>query len=101
MRVVWADSALDELDGIRAFYDLETGGRQAGARVGQAILDAANSLARFPWQGHIGIDGSREWLVQKYPQYLLIYDVHGDGEFIEIISVYHQSRSDRPSIHGL
>jgi len=52
-------------------------------------------------RGHIGLEGSREWLVRKYPQYLLIYDVHVDRELIEIISVYHQSRVDRPSIHAL
>jgi mRNA-degrading endonuclease RelE of RelBE toxin-antitoxin system len=33
-------------------------------------------------------------------QYQLIYDVHQDQDLIEIISVYHQSRGDRPSIHG-
>lgn len=101
MQVVWADSALDELDRIRAYYDLKTGTRHAGTRVGQAIMDAANSLARFPWKGHIGLDGSREWLVRKYPQYLLIYDVHEDHELIEIISVYNQLSGDRPSIHAL
>jgi plasmid stabilization system protein ParE len=67
MEVVWADAAMDDLDGIRACYDLETGSREVGARVGQAIMDAANSLARFPWKGHVGLDGSREWLVLKYP----------------------------------
>jgi plasmid stabilization system protein ParE len=101
MQVVWADNALDDLDGIRAYYDRETGGREMGARVGRAIMAAANSLARFPLQGHIGLDGSREWLVRKYPQYLLIYDIHEDSELIEIVNVYHQARGDRPSIHAL
>jgi plasmid stabilization system protein ParE len=50
MQVVWADSALDELDDIKAYYERETGSRRAGARVGQAIIDAANNLASFPWQ---------------------------------------------------
>jgi plasmid stabilization system protein ParE len=62
MQVVWANSALDELDDIRAYYDTETGSRQAGARVSKAIIDAANKLALFPWQGHIGEDGSREYM---------------------------------------
>jgi addiction module RelE/StbE family toxin len=101
MQVVWADSALDELDDIKAYYERETGSKRAGARVGQAIIDAANNLASFPGQRHIGEDGSREWLVRKYPQYLLIYDVHNERDQIEIVSVYHQSRGDRPSIHAL
>jgi plasmid stabilization system protein ParE len=96
VRLVWAESALAELDDIRAYYDRETGSQRAGARVGQAIIDAANHLASFPLQGHIGEDGSREWLVRKYPKYLVIYDIHEDRELIEIVSVYHQSRGGRP-----
>jgi addiction module RelE/StbE family toxin len=101
VQVVWAASALADLDDIRAYYDRETGSQRAGARVGQAIIDTANRLASFPLQGHIGEDGSREWLVRKYPQYLVIYDVHEDRDLIEIISIYHQSRDARPSIHAL
>jgi plasmid stabilization system protein ParE len=101
VKVVWSDIALDDLDAIRAYYFELTGDMQVGARIGGAILESAAALASFPGRGHLGVDGSREWIVNRYPQYLLIYDVDEKRAEVFILGVHHQSRGNRASTHSL
>lgn len=111
VKIVWSDAALDDLEAIRAYYFEKTNDAATGERVGQAILAATAALARFPASGHIGVDGSREWLVNRYPQYLLIYDFRTGSEtaeagvaeagVVEILGIHHQKRDVRASIHAL
>lgn len=90
MEVIWPRAAEADLRQIRAFIAQENA--YAADAVAAAIKAAGNSLGDFPFKGHAGEDGTREWLVPHFPRYLLIYDVDLDAGQLIILRVWHQSR---------
>ena len=90
MEVIWPHAAETDLRQIRAFIAQEN--VYAADAVAAAIKAAGDSLGEFPFKGHPGEDGTREWLVPRLHRYLLIYDVDLDAGAVIILRVWHQSR---------
>lgn len=94
MEVVWSRVARDQIKDIRAYLNARN--PAAAATVVRAIREAGDRLAMTPLMGHAGEDGTREWLVTRYPSYLLIYDILPspvDGrDMIVVLAVLHQAR---------
>lgn len=57
-----------------------------------AIKAQAKSSGRQPFKGHPGEDGTREWLVTRYPNYLITYDVDDPPRIVHILRIWHQAR---------
>lgn len=92
MQVIWSALAERDLTGIRAYLAEDKLNPIAAEKVSADIRDAAQALAEFPLLGHEGEDGTREWMVGRRPDYLLIYDVDGDADAVVILRVWHQKR---------
>lgn len=93
MEVVWSADARADLDDLRAY--LRNRNPAASRSVVAAIREAANSLGDNPLKGHAGEEGTREWLVTRYPNYLLIYELRPSPRgpmAVVILSVWHHSR---------
>lgn len=90
MHVVWSTAALTDLSHIRDYLAAEN--PFAAREVAKAIVEAGDALARFPLRGHIGESGTREWVVTRYPRYLLIYYVDQPNEVVTVLRVWHQAR---------
>lgn len=95
MEVVWSPRARADLNDIRAY--LRKRNPVAGRAVVAAIREAANSLGDAPYKGHEGDGGTREWLVTRYPNYLLLYGLRRPPQtgqmVVVIVRVWHQSRN--------
>lgn len=88
MRVRWAESALDDIDQIVQYV-----GRfnpAAARRVAQALLDAGESLCRFPTRGRIGGASETRELVAVWP-YVIVYEL--TVEAVHILRVWHGARN--------
>jgi toxin ParE1/3/4 len=86
MRVVWRAGARD--DRRRIFSYLAERNPAAAARLIEALILAADSLASFPDRGRPGqAPGTRE-LVTAYP-YLLVYEVDRAAGVVQILRVWH------------
>lgn len=94
MEVVWSADARADLNLIRAY--LLARNPPASRAVISAIRAAGDSLGHHPHKGHAGEDDTREWVVPRYPNYLLIYELRTSprsGELAAVIlSVWHQAR---------
>ena len=90
VEVVWPYAAEADLGKIRAFSAQEN--VFAADAVAAAIKAAADNLGRFPFKGHPGEDGTREWVVPRFKRFLLIYDVDETAGTVTILRVWHQSR---------
>lgn len=94
MEVVWSPRARADLDDIRVY--LRQRNPAASRSVVAAIREAAISLADAPYIGHEGDDGIREWLVNRYPNYLLLYGIRRSPQTgqmtVIVLRVWHQSR---------
>jgi len=66
----------------------------AATRVGAAICEAAEFLRYFPYAGRPGqSQGTREWIVRRFP-YILVYEVKpGEEDEIMILGVFHCAQS--------
>lgn len=86
MRVIWRAGARD--DRRRIFSYLAERNPAAAARLIEALILTADSLASFPDRGRPGrAPGTRE-LVTVYP-YLLVYEVDRTGGVVRILRVWH------------
>ncbi len=85
MHLVWTEPALRDLAAARAYVALDNPG--AAARQMALVLQAAETLVRFPHIGRSGrCLGTRELVVSRTP-YLLPYRVIADRK--EILRVLH------------
>jgi addiction module RelE/StbE family toxin len=89
--VVWTDTALANLQVIRAY--IRQFNPAAAVKVAQSLVEAANSLSRFPHRGRPVRDTTMRELVTSYP-YIIRYRVA--GERVIILRIRHTSR--RPTI---
>jgi toxin ParE1/3/4 len=73
-RIVWSDSALDDLRAIRSGL-----GEEAAKRVGRVIAESADCLDEFPERGRLGsVEGLRELPLPGLP-WRLTYRLFSDG----------------------
>ncbi len=92
MRLIWRESALDDLDNILTYI----GERDfpAALRLQDTIEAYAERLTQYPLMYRSGrLPGTREALV--HPNYLLVYRVGNDA--VEILSVVHSRREYPPA----
>ena len=87
MRIIWANSALLDLDAIRGYYVDEVCNPHAAMRVARAILKTGDALDVFPLRGRRLADGMHTFPVVAYPQYRLVYDVDEAAGVVEIVHV--------------
>jgi len=85
--VIWANSALLDLDAIQSYYRDEVGNPHAAARVIGAIVTAGDTLDVFPLRGRLLPDATYAFPIVVYPQYRLVYDVNEGGGVVEIVHV--------------
>jgi toxin ParE1/3/4 len=90
VEVIWSRTAEADLGQIRRFIAQDD--PRAARNVAQSIPAAGDGLGEFPFKGHAGEDGTREWVVPQFPRYLLIYDTDMNAGRIVILRVWHQSR---------
>jgi plasmid stabilization system protein ParE len=97
VEVVWSPEARADLSAIRAY--LRERNPIACRAVIAAIRAAGDSLGETPYKGHPGEEGTREWLVTRFPNYLLIYELRqspaSGRTTVVILSVWHQARARR------
>ncbi len=86
--MAWSRRALADVHGILRY--LAERNPVAADHVGAAIFEAGQGLEAFPYKGHRGRGATREWMVPRYPNYLLVYRV--TPESITILRVWHQAR---------
>jgi plasmid stabilization system protein ParE len=89
----WTTPASNDFFGIVEWITAENPG--AARRVGQRILDAAESLLAHPYLGKPGrVADTRELVVTRYP-YLIVYEIEpasgsrGQPETVVILRVLH------------
>jgi addiction module RelE/StbE family toxin len=87
LRLVWLESALDDLDAIIDYIGERN--YPAALRLQQTIEACAELLAEHPYIHRSGrIRGTREAVV--HPNYVVIYRVGADS--VEIVNVIHSRR---------
>lgn len=87
LRVVWRESALDDLDQIVVYIAQRD--FDAGARLQNLIESSAERLAEHPYMYRPGREiGTREAVV--HPNYILVYRVGMD--VVEVVNVIHSRR---------
>jgi addiction module RelE/StbE family toxin len=87
-KIAWTDEAIEHLEAIVTYvsvYDLA-----AAERLGQRLIELADSLAEFPNRGRDAGDGRREMTI--VPPYVLRYRV--DGERVIILRIRHGAREE-------
>ncbi|MFM9978124.1 MAG: type II toxin-antitoxin system RelE/ParE family toxin [Sphingomonadaceae bacterium] len=85
-KIVWTDQALDNLEEIVAY--IEVFNPSAATRLGQRLIDLAESLCEFPDRGKPSHNGTRE-MSNIWP-YLIRYRVN--ERHVEILHVRHGAR---------
>jgi plasmid stabilization system protein ParE len=69
----------------------------AAYRVTQAIYDACEFVAKWPWLGHSREDltkrALRFWLVTQYPNYAIVY--RPETAPVQVVAVLHGKRDVR------
>ena len=88
MRLVFAEPAASDLDGIIEYIALDN--PAAAERVYRAIVAAAERLQDFPEIGRAGrLPGTRELLVVSLPD-IIVYEISGDT--VTVLAVLHGAR---------
>lgn len=82
-KVVWSQRAISDLIDIRAYIGEER--PLAAQRMAERLLQAGESLAKFPERGRLAKRGLREWTL-IYP-YVLRYRVRKG--VVEIVRIKH------------
>lgn len=87
MRVIWAPSAVRQVEQIFDYLDVFN--PSAAAEVAAALIEAGNTLAAFPHRGRpLPNSGMRELVA--VPPYVIRYRVA--GEAVHILRVRHAAR---------
>ena len=87
-RVVWAQRALRDLEGIRDYIGQFA--PLAAQRFALRLIATANELADHPLRGRPLAGGRRELTI--IPPYLIRYRVSGDT--VQILTIRHGARQD-------
>ena len=87
--VVWTEEAVAHLEAIVEYVEAFNPG--AARRLGERLIEAADSLAEFPERGRDAGEGRRE-IVTVWP-YILRYRV--EPERVVILRVRHGARDEK------
>jgi addiction module RelE/StbE family toxin len=89
VRILWLQSAIDNLDQLRAYIaDTDPG---SAAVVVARILEAVDSLTVFPRRGRSGrVAGTRELVVPRTP-YIVAYRI--DDDVIVLLRILHGAQN--------
>jgi plasmid stabilization system protein ParE len=80
--VDWTDAAIAGIEDIRRF--IASDNPAAAARIARRLVEAADSLSRFPLRGR-QVEGGRRKLLR--PPYAIFYRVSADSERVTIVAV--------------
>ena len=86
MRVRWTEPAVRDLTSICDYIE-QHDGEQAARTIALRIVEAAESLVRFPRRGRHGSDPETRELVLAGSPWLVIYSVNDDA--VEILRILH------------
>jgi addiction module RelE/StbE family toxin len=86
--IVWTDEAISHLEAIVAY--IAAFNPAAADRLGERLIEAANSLAEFSDRGREALGGTREMTI-VWP-YVLRYRV--ETEQVIILRIRHGARAD-------
>jgi addiction module RelE/StbE family toxin len=89
LTVVWTEEAVAHLEAIVEYVEAFNPG--AARRLGERLIEAADSLAEFPERGRDAGEGRRE-IVTVWP-YILRYRV--EPERVVILRVRHGARDEK------
>ena len=89
-RIVWTDEAVAHLEAIVEY--IEAFNPAAARRLGERLIEVADSLAEFPERGRDAGQGRRE-MTTVWP-YVLRYRVEQDR--IVILRIRHGARDEEP-----
>lgn len=87
-RIVWTDEAVAHLEAIVAY--IEAFNPAAARRLGERLVEVADSLTEFPHRGRDAGDGRRE-MTTVWP-YILRYRV--EEERVVILRIRHGARDE-------
>jgi toxin ParE1/3/4 len=88
VNIVWYPLALDDLESLRAYIARDDPG--SAEATAHRILEAVETLTRFPERGRRGrVPRTRELVIPRTP-YIVAYRVRGD--VVEILRVLHGAR---------
>ncbi|HEU0067549.1 MAG TPA: type II toxin-antitoxin system RelE/ParE family toxin [Sphingomonas sp.] len=88
--VIWRRDALNDLDGIIAYIEIDD--PAAAIRVRNRLVELGDSLTEFPGRGRPASGGTRE-MVTVAP-YVLVYRLVGDT--VNILAISHGRRQRDP-----
>jgi len=89
MKVVWSATARDGLEQIFAY--IRQHNPKAASKVAERIVEAGDSLERWPERHPVKDDGLRSYPLSGLP-YILRYDIRRDDggtPYVAVISVKH------------
>jgi plasmid stabilization system protein ParE len=89
-RIVWTDEAVAHLEAIAEYVEAFSPG--AARRLGNRLIEVADSLAEFPERGRDAGNGRRE-MTTVWP-YILRYRIEDDR--IVILRIRHGARDEEP-----
>ena len=96
-RIIWTEPAIEELDAALAYIARDN--PPAARAVGQRILREVELLKTFPKMGPPYLRGSdgedRELLCGSYR---IFYRILAEEAVIEVMSLWHSARENRPSL---
>jgi addiction module RelE/StbE family toxin len=87
-KIVWTEEAISHLEAIVAY--ISAFNPQAAARLGERLIEVADSLAEYSERGRDAGDGRRE-MTTVWP-YILRYRVEGDA--VIILRIRHGAREE-------
>ena len=91
-RIVWTEEAISHLEAIVAY--ISAFNPLAAARLGERLIEVADSLAEYSERGRDAGDGRRE-MTTVWP-YILRYRVEGDA--VIILRIRHGAREEESEV---
>ena len=88
--IVWTDEAVAHLEAIVEYIEAFNPG--AARRLGERLMEVADSLAEFPERGRDAGNGRRE-MTSVWP-YVLCYRIEADR--VVILRIRHGARDEEP-----
>jgi len=92
-KIVWTDEAVAHLEAIVTYVSVYD--PAAAERLGQRLIELADSLAEFPDRGRDAGDGKRE-MTTVWP-YILRYRV--EAARVVILRIRHGARGEEDDMH--
>ncbi len=92
-KIVWLDEALDDLR--KLVEDISRDNPVAAGRLGEAILEQVQLLAKFPRLGHVFAKLGREDVRERPVRpYRIFYQVQDSERCVYILCLWHGARQE-------